>query len=238
MTQPTTKEPETGAEVLPPLENGERLDQPTVHARYEAMPEGTRAELIGGIVYMHSPAKSTHGRKHSLIARWLGMYEDSTPGAETHVESSTLLGPENEPQPDCCLLITPECGGQTSEKDEWLVGAPELVVEVALSSASLDLHAKKADYEKCGVREYAVVALRHRRVYWFVLREETLTELSAGPDGVFRSETFPGLWLDAAALLAGNMPQVRAVQALGLASPEHAAFVADLERRRAERGEP
>jgi hypothetical protein len=38
------------------LVEGQRLDQPTFHALYEAMPPGTRAELIDGVVYMPSPA--------------------------------------------------------------------------------------------------------------------------------------------------------------------------------------
>jgi hypothetical protein len=42
---------------VPPLENGDRLDQRTFHARYVRMPENCRAELIGGIVFMASPQK-------------------------------------------------------------------------------------------------------------------------------------------------------------------------------------
>jgi hypothetical protein len=52
---------------LPPLEQGDHLDQKTFHARYEAMPEGTRAELIGGVVYMPSPLKLPHGKSHPVV---------------------------------------------------------------------------------------------------------------------------------------------------------------------------
>src|SRR5271156_1111031 len=57
MTQVVPRLPQAPKSVpmLPPLENGDHLDQPTFHARYEAMPSGTRAQLIGGIVYMGSP---------------------------------------------------------------------------------------------------------------------------------------------------------------------------------------
>ena len=41
---------------------GQRLDQPTFHALYEAMPPGTRAELIDGVVYMPSPVGRAHSR--------------------------------------------------------------------------------------------------------------------------------------------------------------------------------
>jgi Uma2 family endonuclease len=228
---PLTREEEKrtpGDETVPPLEAGDNLDQPTFHERYLAMPEGTRAELIGGVVYVHSPAKRPHSRTSGRVVRWLGAYEDATPGTELHDNGSNLLGPESEPQPDACLLIASACGGQTSDRDDWIVGAPELVAEVASSTESIDLHGKKADYEKCGVKEYIVVALRQQRVFWFINRDDSFVELAPGADGIYRSEVFPGLWLDPAALLAGNMLRVRQVLDAGLASPEHAAFVARL----------
>ena len=49
-----------------------------------------------------------------------------------------------------------------------------------------------------------------------------------GPDGFYRSTVFPGLWLDPVALVQGNTRRLRAVVDLGLASPEHADFVARL----------
>ena len=47
-------------------------------------------------------------------------------------------------------------------------------------------------------------------------------------DGLYRSKVFPGLWLDPAALLRGDLAGVLATLDRGLASPEHAAFVAKL----------
>src|SRR5436309_11234578 len=93
---------------LPPLENGDQLDQKTFHARYEAMPEDCRAELIGGIVYMASPQKLPHSRAHRLVVRWLDEYAEATPGTDTLLNNTQILGPESEPEPDACLFITPE----------------------------------------------------------------------------------------------------------------------------------
>ena len=156
---------------LPPLENGDRLDQKTFHERYKAMPSHVRAELIGGIVYLASPQKKRHARSQATLAWWLGEYETATPGTEALVNSTDILGPENEPEPDACLLILPEHGGQTWEDEEgYLNGAPELNAEVSWATESIDLHGKKRDYEKMGVCEYIVVALRQQRVFWFVRR--------------------------------------------------------------------
>jgi Uma2 family endonuclease len=232
MSTPIINQPSPGAgapePAVPPLEAGDRLDQATFHQRYEAMPEGTRAELIGGTVHMPSPTKRRHSFHHGLVYLWLSRYRKATPGTEAHLTASSLLGPESEPQPDACLLISQPHGGQSSVRDDYIVGAPELIVEIASSTESIDLHAKKADYEKGGVREYVVAALRHGRVFWFGLRDDVFAEMPPDPDGHLRSQVFPGLWLDPAALLAGDEDRLMAALEAGLATPEHAAFVTRL----------
>jgi Uma2 family endonuclease len=214
------------APALAPLENGDHLDQKTFHARYEAMPPDTRAELIGGIVFMPSPLKRPHGRLHVRLNGWLLDYEDATPGVQAFDNATTILNDENEPQPDSCLLIA--TGGQTRDEDEYIAGSPELLIEVASSSESIDLHRKKDEYEQADVKEYLVIALRQRRVYWFVRRGGRFEELAPGQDGILRSEVFPGLWLDPAALLQLDGRRLKEVLRQGLATPEHAAFVAKL----------
>jgi Uma2 family endonuclease len=132
------------------------------------------------------------------------------------------------PQPDAQLRILPECGGQTRDTDQFIVGAPELVVEVAKSSRTIDLGDKRADYERAGVREYVEVALEPGEVYWHIRRGRKLVRVRPGRDGLHRSKVFPGLWLDPAALLSGDIAGVFAALDRGLATPEHAEFVAHL----------
>lgn len=219
MIQPIRSSPST----IPPLENGDRLDQKTFHERYEAMPPDTRAELIGGIVYMPSPLRTPHGRSHGRIMHWLIEYEDATPGTEALDNATTILGEESEPQPDGSLIISPP-HGQIRLEDEYIVGAPELISEIASSTEALDLHRKKDDYELAGVQEYIVVALRQMRVFWFIRRGGKFEEMQP-LDGILRSQVFPGLWLDPGALLRKDGKRMREVLTMGLASPEHAAFV-------------
>ncbi len=216
---------------LPPLVNGDHLDQKTFHERYEAMP-GVRAQLIGGIVYMSSPMKMPHGDSSGRMTQWLFAYADATPGTKALQGATNILGPESEPEPDGCLLILPDHGGQTWFKDEYLNGAPELVGEVSDTTASIDLNRKKLDYEKSGVREYMVAALRSEEVFWFSRRRGKFKPFAPGSDGIFRSEVFPGLWLDPAALLRGDGKRLLKVLRQGLASPEHAAFVEKLAARK------
>jgi hypothetical protein len=210
------------------LVEGQRLDQPTFHALYEAMPPGTRAELINGVVRMPSPVGPPHGRASLPALMWLGFYQGNAPGVEALVDTSTALGLESEPQPDAQLRILTECGGRTQADRRFVHGVPELLVEVAHASRYTDLGPKFEDYERVGVLEYVVRAIEPDEVLWFVLRKGRFVDLELGPDGIYRSEVFPGLWLDPQALLKGDTRRLRAVLDLGCASPEHAAFVAKL----------
>jgi Uma2 family endonuclease len=130
---------------LPPLIAGQRMDQPTFHDRYEAMPPGTRAELINGVVSMPSPVGPEHGRAHVPALVWLSYYAENTPGVEVLDNASTALGPRSEPQPDALLRILPEYGGRTTTDRNFVRAAPELVLEVAHSTRYHDLGPKLDD---------------------------------------------------------------------------------------------
>jgi Uma2 family endonuclease len=217
------------------LIEGQRLDQPTFHALYEAMPPGTRAELINGVVHMPSPVGPKHGRADARTLMWLGFYEANTPGVETLANTSTALGRKSELQPDGLLRILPECGGQTLKESRFVLGVPELVVEVAHTSRFTDLGPKFEDYERVGVLEYLVRAIDPDELRWFVLRLGRFVDYSPDSDGIYRSEVFPGLWLEPDALLSGDLRRLQTIVDLGCATPEHAAFVAKLAEARGAR---
>ena len=192
------------------LVEGQRLDQPTFHALYTAMPAGTRAELIDGVVHMPSPVGRAHGRAHLPAITWLGHYAENTPGVEVLVNATTILGWRSEPQPDALLRILTEHGGRSHEDQGFISGPPELVVEISKATRSLDLGAKLGDYERAGVMEYVVRAIEPDQIFWFCQTQGVFAEQPLGDDGFYRSAVFPGLWLDPAALLEGNTRQLRA----------------------------
>jgi Uma2 family endonuclease len=141
------------------------------------------------------------------------------------------LNPKNEVQPDVALIIQPRQGGQARiSADDYIEGGPELVGEVAASSASFDLHTKLRVYERNGVQEYLVWRVLEQAIDWFVLRGGQFQPLAVSAAGCLQSEVFPGLWRDAAALVRGDMPTVLHVLQQGLASAENAAFVARLQQ--------
>ena len=215
---------------LPPLEPGDRLTRPEFERRYEAMPHLKKAELIEGVVHMPSPVRHRrHGRPHLQLAGWLAAYEAGTPGVEASDNGTARLDLANEPQPDALLLIDPARGGQARiSADDYVEGAPEWVGEVAASSVSIELNTKLAIYQRNGVLEYVVWRVLNRAIDWFLLRDGQFERLEPDAQGILRSTVFPGLWLDAAALVRGDLATVLAVLQQGLASPEHAAFVAQL----------
>jgi Uma2 family endonuclease len=215
---------------VPPLENGDRLTRAEFERRYAAMPHLKKAELIEGVVYMPSPVRyRQHGTPHAHLISWLGQYAAGTPGVEVSDNSTVRLDLDNEPQPDALLLIDPTCGGQTRfSPDDYIEGSPELVAEVASSSVSYDLHAKLHVYRRNGVREYIVWRVLEQTIDWFVLRAGQYERVPVEANGLLRSEVFPGLWLDPAALVRGDLATVLAIVQQGLGSPEHATFVAHL----------
>jgi Uma2 family endonuclease len=198
--------------------------------RYDAMPDLKKAELIEGVVYVPSPVRhKNHGRPHSHLIGWLINYEVATPGVETSDNSTLVLDLENAPQPDALLFIQPDHGGQVKINEEgYIEGAPDLVAEIAASSASYDLHDKLDVYRRNGVREYVVYRVLDGQVDWFVLKGGQFEALEPSADGLLRSITFPGLWLDPAALVRGDLATILAVVQQGAHSPEHAAFAVKL----------
>lgn len=215
---------------IPPLENGDLLSRAEFERRYTAMPDLKKAELIEGIVYMASPLRfEPHAEPHANLIGWLWNYKIATPGVRLGDNPTVRLDLDNEPQPDAVLLIDPSCGGQSRFDEEgYIEGAPELVVEIAASTASIDLRDKKRVYRRNGVKEYIVWQVMDERFDWFSLQDGEYVSLTPDAEGMIRSGVFPGLWLAVSALLAGDMLQVSATLQTGLSCSEHQQFVQQL----------
>jgi len=212
---------------VPALHNGDRLTQAEFHRRYEAAPPDLKAELIGGIVYLASPADELHGVYHGDLGYLFGCYQRATPGMQAADNVTTILGDESEPQPDLMLYILPEYGGQTRvaviNDIRYVQHAPELVAEISHSRVAIDLHQKREDYRRHGVVEYLVWNVAERELHWFHFPSQG----TIGPnrEGVAKSKVLPGLWLDVQAVVTEQYARQTEVLQQGLASKPHAAFV-------------
>jgi hypothetical protein len=220
----------------PRLESGQRLARDEFDRRFDATPGLKKAELINGLVHVALPAPwTTVAAPRAELLTWLGVYHAATPGIEAGAHAHVRLDDCNEPQPDGALIVLPSHGGQARiSADGYLEGGPELVAEIADGAFEL----KRTVYQSHGVREYVVWRVLDKVIDWFVLRGGEFERLAADRAGWYRSEVFPGLWLDPAALIAGHLRTVFDVVRQGLASPEHAAFVAHLSQQASQGGNP
>jgi len=215
----------------PPLFAGDRLTRHEFHRRYEAMPQVKKAELVEGVVYMPSPLRiNYHAIPHAKMSTWLGVYMSATPGTYVADNGTLFLDLDNEIQPDLTLFVDAAIGGKSRVRpDGYAEGAPELIVEIAASSASYDLHDKLRAYRRNGVQEYLVWRVLDDAIDWWELVEGAYAPLPADEAGIVDSHVFPGLRLNMAAMLAGDLARVLAVQQAALGGEAHAAFVARLQ---------
>lgn len=218
------------APVPPPLESGDHLRRAEFERRYEAMSWMKKAELVEGVVYMGSPVRNrSHGKPHGMIIGWLAAYMAATQGVELSDNATVRLDLDNEPQPDALLRIEPEVGGHSRvSEDDYIEGPPELVVEIAASSASYDLHDKLHAYRRNMIQEYVVWRIYDQQIDWWELHEGEYQHLTSDKNGSIHSRVFPGLCLNVPALLKGDLAGVLATQQSMLKSEEHATFVARL----------
>jgi Uma2 family endonuclease len=154
--------------MIPMLESGDQLTRDEFERRYDAMPGINGAELVEGVVQIPSPVRYTqHSNPHFCFMGWLWVYAARTPGVESGDNGSIRLDLANMPQPDSFLIIRPERGGQARiSDDDYIEGAPELIGEIAASSASFDLGVKLDAYRRNGVCEYVVWRVLDREVDW------------------------------------------------------------------------
>jgi Uma2 family endonuclease len=195
----------------PILESGDRLTRAEFHRRYGDRPDILKAELVEGVVYVGQPTRDdVHGEPQGLMVTWLGVFRAGTTGVRMSVEPTVYLDADNEVRPDAILRW--ESSGRTTRRpDGYIEGAPELIVEIAASSASYDLHDKLNAYRRNGVAEYIVWRTADGEIMWFRLEEGAYVVVQPNADGIIESAVFPGLRLNVPAMLAGDLAAVLAV---------------------------
>ncbi len=206
---------EQGYKTLKPrLQSGDHLTRDQFERIYHLHPEIKKAELIEGVVFVASPVYLPHSYFHGRITTWAGVYEGLTPIVMFADNLSVRLDLDNEVQPDVALWYID--GQATAPENTYLEGAPDLVIEVAASTAQYDLHSKKNVYRRrTGVREYVVLIVNEKRTEWSVAQEGKFVEVVPEND-VYKSQVFPGLWFDSAAFWREDTKQLLAVLQQGM----------------------
>ncbi|QQE66071.1 hypothetical protein GFS31_27670 [Leptolyngbya sp. BL0902] len=219
--------------LTPPLENGDRLTRYEFERRASHASSPKKLELINGVVHMAAALRyRSHGLPHSHIMTWLGLYAAYTPGLELADNATVRLDVDNEPQPDALLRLEEDYGGQSRiSDDDYIEGAPELIVEIAGSTISYDLHDKLQVYRRHGVKEYMVWRVYDHAIDWFHLEEGNYVPLSPNEQGLIESKLFPGLVLALDAMLNHNLVDVLAEQQTHLSHKKYLDFYQELQDR-------
>ncbi|MFN0071643.1 MAG: Uma2 family endonuclease [Chloroflexota bacterium] len=189
------------------LASGDRLTRAEFHRRYLASPKIKKAELVEGVVYVPFPVSARHAEPHSWMIAWLGLYLSRQPELRLHDNATVTLDVDNEVQPDACLWHE-DPGGPRLNDDGYIEGPPQFVVEIAVSSASYDLHDKLRAYRRAGVREYIVWRVEDQAIDWLRLHEGAYTRVEPDTNGMIESSVFPGLRLAVAKMLSGDLAGV------------------------------
>jgi Uma2 family endonuclease len=220
--------PAAGSPPTPPLREGDRMDCDEFIRRWNAMPEPrSRAELLEGVVHFKPMTirEDRHGVPQAQMMFLLMTYQLATPGTLS-ATASLRLNWRNIPEPDGYLRVLETHGGRSRRAADGFVDGPaELVVEVSAATVRKDSGLKFDIYRRAGVLEYVLWKTETGGLEWFVRREDRFDPLPPDDDGVIRSEAFPGLWADTAALMRNDLAAAPATLQRGLASAEHAAFV-------------
>ena len=181
---------------------------------------------------MRSVRIQQHGEPHQHISTWVGVYCAATPGLRAADNGTYRMDIDNEPQPDVAVWSDQALGGRAYvNADDYLGGTPELLIEVAASSAAYDLHEKKQAYRRNGIQEYLILQVYEQATTWYCWQDGDYREIAPNDQGIVCSTNFPGLWLDPAKFWAGDLAGVLAQLQEGLATAEHNAFVAELRQR-------
>lgn len=213
------------------VHDGTRMTGEEFFRACEENPTYARLELIDGIARMPSPSQIIHDNPLSVLVMLAKIYQGHTVGTQGVGTPTVVLDRGNVFQPDAILRLTDAVGGQSKAPlDEFIEGAPELVIEVSNTSRAFDLNQKMLAYRENGVREYLVADVRSQSFHWYDLQNDRPREID--PDGVIRSKEFPGFWIQSAAVFRDDILTAMLTLQAGLASAEHLAFVEALARRR------
>jgi Uma2 family endonuclease len=159
-----------------------------------ALPEGTRAELIDGQLYMMAPPNRRHQEIVFSLSRKIADYIDLKGGScKTYIAPfAVFLNQDNlnYVEPDISVICDPN-----KLTDRGCAGAPDWVIEiVSPSSRRMDYSTKVFKYRSAGVQEYWIVDPDKKRITIWDFENDNTEEFSFS-DSV-KAGIYPDLFID------------------------------------------
>ncbi len=191
-----------------PQSNAPTVDLITVEQFYRLVPDGQKADLIDGVIYMASPDSLRHNHLTLFVSRlFQGYLEAKGLGGDVTVSRFAFeLTPHRAPEPDVAY-VRPERTHLLSEVS--MRGGPDIAVEiVSRDSRNRDYGEKRQLYQDAGVPEYWIIDPIQERVEFLVLHEGRYQLAPLEENRMFRSRALGGLWIDVGWLLADPLPPV------------------------------
>lgn len=173
----------------------------------ELVDEDTKAELIDGVMVVHSPASPRHNKIAGFLRALMGCYAEQTGQGDVFGPDDLIhLATCRKFAPDAFFLETDDVPSPLPEEE--FEGAPPLVMEVlSPSNRRDDLNDKRPAYREAGVKEI-----------WFIdpQRQEVIVDRKAKrgyttavlTEGRAESFVLRGFWFEIAWLWADPLPKV------------------------------
>lgn len=177
----------------------------TVEDFYRLVPDGQKADLLDGVIYLCCPDTRRSNKLTGFIETLLRVYASAKDAGDVYASRYAFeLSDTYAPEPDVAfvskqrLSLLQERGGQ---------GAPNIAVEVvSRESRERDYGIKKETYERAGVKEYWIVDPLVDRAEFHRLSRRRYQLVRLENNRVFRSHVLKGFWLDVEWLLSYPLP--------------------------------
>ncbi|MCI0643074.1 MAG: Uma2 family endonuclease [Gemmataceae bacterium] len=173
------------------------------------VPDGQRADLIDGVIYMASPDNIKANDLNAWLAAVVRGFVDEYDLGDVYISRVAYrLSRKHSPEPDLSFL--PKARAKKKRRG-YILGPPALAVEiVSPDSVYRDYVQKFALYQKAGVDEYWIIDPDERKATFFTLRKGKFEEMPV-KDGVFTSKVLPGFHFEVRWLWDENRPSAYAV---------------------------
>lgn len=184
-----------------------RLPNKTM-ADFDALPEGTLAQLINGVLVMTPSPLSIHQLAvGNLLVELTSFVHDHKLGHVVPGPMDVQFSDENIFQPDILFVSHERAEIITNRR---IMGAPDLIVEVlSRTTGYYDLLVKKTVYEEHGVREYWIVDPMKRFIRVLVNNGDGFVQHTKDQSvGMVRSTILDGFEVDLAAIF-GSVPTTK-----------------------------